>query len=446
MEIAEAYELINTCGLKTKAGYYNGSAMNESWFRKNGLDALYDLIMKETENFEGKLSQKLWAFENLPIPNCIECGKPAKKYDGANKWSDYCSAQCSRKSPNRAKKISATQLSRDSTESNEKRKKTMLEKYGYETNSQRPEIKPILSEKFSKAVIEPVEFDCSEYNKSLVEIQIKDFIQSFGFSVTSPTDKLSGKQEIDIFVEAKNLAIEVDGLYYHSYNQFESKDQKYRHLSKSIVASENGIDLVHITDSQWKNHRGIVESMIKSKLGLNKRIYARQCRIVELDVDSARDFIEATHLQGYAGSTFRYGLMNGDDLVACITFGKPRYDKTRDWELIRFSSALGITVVGGFSKLIKHFRKNHSGSIISYANRMHSNGNVYLRNGFTLIRETSPGYFWTDGDSVFSRTQFSKGLLHRKLKVFDDTLSEAENMFANKYRRFWDCGNLVFVI
>lgn len=490
MNLEEAYKLINTCGIKNSLGRYNSRALNEQWFIKNNLNDLWDFIHKETELFKGSIGERLWIFENLPIRFCVECGNVAKRYDNADHWSDFCSAKCAQSSPIRLKKSSLTKLNQDHTKINAKRKATMKEKYGVETNSQRPEVRKIISEKLSKSQLNRVAYDklndydwlyneyitldksasqiandigCDYtsilararsygwkikqvYNKSLVENQITEFIEQFGFKVSSPTNKLSGKQEIDIYVEDLKIGIEIDGLYYHSYNKFETYEQKNRHLSKTLKAKENGIQLIHFTDYQWNNKQEIVKSMIKSKLGLNHKIYARNCSIVELSVKEAKEFLNSNHLQGYVGSQIRYGLEFNGNIVCCFTAGKPRYDKSFNWELLRFSSKNGITVTGGFSKLMKHFRDNNEGSIISYANRMHSNGNVYIKNGFTLVRETSPGYFWTDGNNEYSRTSFSKKLLSSKLKNFDPNKSEAENMFSNGYRRFWDCGNLVFSI
>jgi len=39
--------------------------------------------------------------------------------------------------------------------------------------------------------------------------------------------------------------------------------------------------------------------------------------------------------------------------------------------------------------------------------------------------------------------QSQKSRLSRWLLNFDPGLSESQNMFANRYRRYWDCGNWV---
>lgn len=421
-------------------------------------------------------------------PKCVVCNQPVTFSDGM--ISEVCSQACSLKNPNRAAKISSSKQLIDHNKANIKRKVTMLEKYGCETNSQRVEIKEIIREKASKRQLNNVayqklndinwleqeyqvkkrsaleislELNCDYstvlnkvrmngwevrqvYNTSIAQKQLEEFIQSLGFITSSPTNLLNGKQEIDIYIKERRFGIELDGLLYHSYNTFETKQQKYYHYNKTFTAKQNNIDLIHITDQQWNEQQDIVKSIIKSKLGLLKKIFARKCIIKEVSVKEAKTFFNDNHIQGYVGSKYRYGLYYNEELLSCISFGIPRYDKNYDWELLRFCTKINHQVLGGFSKLLKHFRNNVSGSIITYADCMRGYGNVYEKNGFTLSRFSPIGYFWTDGNKVFSRTQYTKGKLKNKVLIYDSSKSEAENMFNNKFRRFWDCGKLVFIL
>lgn len=67
-----------------------------------------------------------------------------------------------------------------------------------------------------------------------------------------------------------------------------------------------------------------------------------------------------------------------------------------------------------------------------------------ISTGFNFVRETGPGYFWTDGNTVYSRYRCQKKNLSKWLSSFNSDLSEAENLFRAGYRRYWTCGNLVF--
>ena len=68
--------------------------------------------------------------------------------------------------------------------------------------------------------------------------------------------------------------------------------------------------------------------------------------------------------------------------------------------------------------------------------------------GFEYIKNTSPNYFYTTGNKflpLYSRQQFQKHKLEKKLEDFNHNLSEAQNMFNNGFRRIWDAGHIKLI-
>ena len=187
--------------------------------------------------------------------------------------------------------------------------------------------------------------------------------------------------------------------------------------------------------------------MIKSRLGLNNKIFARKCIIKELKSSECRDFLNENHLQGFCQAKINVGLFYEDELVSVMTFSKPRFNKKYEYELIRFASKRNYTVIGGASKLWKYFVNEYSPkSVITYANRRFSNGDLYYKLGFNLLEIVYPNYFYfKEGDlKLYSRVKFQKHKLKDVLDTFDENLTETENMFNNNYKRIFDCGNLKF--
>lgn len=278
------------------------------------------------------------------------------------------------------------------------------------------------------------------------ENEVLDFVQSV-------TDKkiIHGDRtvlyplELDIYIPELSIAIECDGLYWHSEKC--GKDSTY-HLSKTEQCNNKGIRLIHIFEDEWKFCSKIVEDRIRSILGIGQeRIFARNCDVIEIDKELCNDFLEENHLQGGDGSSIRYGLFCNDELVSVMTFGKPRFNKNYDWELIRFASRCGCNVIGGASKLLSYFRKQHSGSIVSYADRRYSDGNLYEKIGFKLNGVSEPNYWYVKGEEKLSRYQCQKHKLPALLgDGFDENLSETENMVLNGWMKVFDCGNLVYVL
>ena len=151
-------------------------------------------------------------------------------------------------------------------------------------------------------------------------------------------------------------------------------------------------------------------------------------------------------MQGDCKASVNIGLFYNNELVSVMSFGKPRFNKKYEWELLRFASSKSIT--GGSFKLLKYFeRKWNPKSLLSYADRKWSSSlsNVYQRLGFNKVGETEPGYFYAKGKTVLSRFDTQKKKLKNILgdRFFED-LSESDNMSINGYLKLFDCGNLVF--
>jgi len=66
-----------------------------------------------------------------------------------------------------------------------------------------------------------------------------------------------------------------------------------------------------------------------------------------------------------------------------MTFGKPRYNRKYEYELLRYCSS--YTVIGGAEKLFSYFLNTYTPkSIISYCDLSKFTGRVYNRLGFIL--------------------------------------------------------------
>jgi hypothetical protein len=146
------------------------------------------------------------------------------------------------------------------------------------------------------------------------------------------------------------------------------------------------------------------------------------------------------------------GLFYNEELVQLISLSKPRYNKNYEYELIRSCTKLNTLVLGGFNKLLSYFVKTYnSKSIITYTDVRYFNGNSYKNAGFNFCYLSKPNYFYfrnrkSEIYNLLSRSIFQKHKLKDKLSIFDESLSEYQNMSNNSYLRIFDAGNLVFVL
>lgn len=283
---------------------------------------------------------------------------------------------------------------------------------------------------------------------SLLEHEIFDFLKANDIHFIQNDRKKIHPLEIDAYIPNNEIGIEVDGLYWHSTGFGKSKSY---HLEKTKLCEEKGIQLIHIFENEWNFKQDIVKSRLKNILGIyDHKAYARQCEIRPIDSFISREFQENNHIQGAVNASVNLGLYFNNELISLMTFGKTRFNKKYEWELLRFCNKLGWHVPGAATKLLKYFERNYSPkSIISYADRRWSStvhGNVYEKMGFKLDHISKPDYwYYNDLEILESRIKYQKHKLPKLLKNFDPSKTEVQNMLDNGYNQIFDCGNLVYV-
>lgn len=289
--------------------------------------------------------------------------------------------------------------------------------------------------------------NCYPYSESKPEQDIVDFFKEISpkLDIRQHDRSLLKPLEVDIYVPSKKLAVEFDGLYWHSDDVL--KDKNY-HLRKTEECEKQDVHLIHVFENEWLYKKDIVKSRLKNLLGIyDKIIYARSCKIKEVSSKESKIFQEENHLQGAINSKLSLGLYFDGILASLMTFGRCRFDKRHEWELLRFCNRLGFHVPGAAGKFLKYFERNYAPkSLVSYADRRWSTGKLYEALGFKLHHASRPDYWYFNcyDFNLKSRMQFQKHKLKDILENFDESLTEAQNMENNKYHRIFDCGNLVF--
>lgn len=282
------------------------------------------------------------------------------------------------------------------------------------------------------------------YSSSIYEKEIIEFLKNiYAGKIITNNRTIIKPLELDIVIPDKYLAIEFDGLYWHST---ELDTDKNYHLTKTNKCNEKNIQLIHVFENEWILKKDIIKSRIKNLLGIyDSTIFARKCQIKNVSISESKAFQEVNHLQGAVNAKVHLGLYFNDELVSLMTFGKCRFDKKHEWEMLRFCSKLGFHVVGGAGKLLKQFELMYKPkSIVSYADRRWSNGKLYKALNFSLEHISPPNYWYWKNLKLESRVKYQKHKLKNILSIYNENLSEVENMKLNGYKRIFDCGNLVF--
>jgi len=282
--------------------------------------------------------------------------------------------------------------------------------------------------------------------RTTFELNICNFLKNNNI-IYIPNDRKTINGELDIYIPNYNLAIEINGLHWHS-EYYINNDY---HLNKTKECAEKNIQLLHFFEDELLEKYDIIESMISNRLDLIKnKIFARKCLLKEIDSKTCSNFLDNNHIQGNINSKIRIGLFYNNELVSVMTFGHLRNilgnkksKNENEYEMLRFCNEINTQVIGGASKLYMYFKKTYKpNSVISFANKRYSQGKLYKKLGFNYVSDTIPNYWYVVGKKRIHRFLFRKDILIKD--GYDEKKSEHQIMSERKIPRIYDCGNIKF--
>lgn len=283
----------------------------------------------------------------------------------------------------------------------------------------------------------------SSVSVSQAQKDIAAFVESFynGPLLVNDRSLLKGK-EVDIFLPDLNVAIEYNGVYWHSA----SRVGKNYHADKTKACQKEGVRLLHIWSDDWTFRKEIVKRHIKAVLQLSseRKVYARKCQVKEITTQVAKTFLEENHIQGYSPSTHKFGLFEEDALVAVATFRSDSSDR-ENYVLTRYATK--HQVLGGHSKLVTFFERHFSyRELVTFADLSFSDGNLYARTGWKQA-----GFLYPDYSYVVNKKREHKfGYRLKRFRedsnlLFEEGCTESELAALNSIEKIYDCGKLRFV-
>ena len=278
-----------------------------------------------------------------------------------------------------------------------------------------------------------------------IELLIRDILDKYNIEYQTNIRSIILPKELDIYIPSKRIAIECNGIYWHS-----KKEPSY-HQNKFIECQQKGVQLLTLWEDWIRNKPEIVESIIKSKLGIIKnKVGARKCEVKLVESSVCREFLNKNHIQGFSPSAIKLGLYYNNELVSVMTFSKSRVGigKNEDgYELVRFCNKLNTNIIGAASKLLNYFIKQYQPKqIVSYSSNDISNGNLYKVLGFTKENKASTAYWYINQIDFqrYHRFNFRKAKL-KEMGYDTENLTESQIMSELPYWKIYDSGTIRWI-
>lgn len=307
----------------------------------------------------------------------------------------------------------------------------------------------------------------------MTELEIQKLFPEFSVAHWHP-EWLGGK-ELDLYAPEYNLALEYDGVKWHSgVTKADRRKYAAKHIEKTDLCEKHGIQLIHLFETEWLDSRDCVIDKLSAIFHRPmERYMARKCYTEVVDSGSAgftktRDeimaFLNRNHIQG-AGTAGTCRVMLRDKAtgelraVCCFQNRHGRSKATEEeWDLCRYATALGTTVAGGITKCISAFKGAHPECkvLTSLADRRWTSTlrSAYSSSGFEWDGETAHAdYFYVvkrDGrPRLVNKSNYQLKFIDRE---FPETFVEgADNTEWARMERagipyIYDCGKLKYVM
>lgn len=274
------------------------------------------------------------------------------------------------------------------------------------------------------------------------EKELLSFVKDLDSSALGSYRKLAGVSEVDIFVPSSNIAVEFNGLYWHS----EAKKSKDYHYKKWLACKEQGVQLLQIWEDEWRDRSAVIESLLAHKLGKSteQRVYARNTLIKEVLTQDATTFLEQNHIQGSVGGSIRVGLFHNEELVALGLF---RRRSDHAVELVRYATS--CHVVGGQGKILKHLKKTYPQykKVVTFADHCVSDGGLYEKLGFVNDGLVPPDYKYLVNGRLEHKFNYRiKRFKDDPALHYEEGLSERQLAKLNGLLRVYDAGKTRYVL
>lgn len=251
-----------------------------------------------------------------------------------------------------------------------------------------------------------------------------------------------GKYSYDFKIGNNLIEINPTATHNTHFNPYgKNKINDTYHANKSNLAVRNGYHVIHVFD--WDDTDKVVR-LLKSR----ETVYARKCVVKVVDYRDTNEYLSSNHLQGTCKwQEIRLGLYYNNQLVSLMSFGKSRFNKNCEYELLRYCSH--YNVIGGAEKLFKYFVNNYRpNSIVSYCDTSKFSGKVYDTLGFKLDTINSPSCHWY---SRKEKRHITDGLLLSQGydRLFKENhgkgTSNEELILSRGYLPVYDCGQSTYI-
>lgn len=215
-------------------------------------------------------------------------------------------------------------------------------------------------------------------------------------------------RELDIHIEQCKVAIETNGLYFHSEKKI---SDSFYHIKKTDMCTERGIKLIQIFADEIYYKKQLCLAKIKNILNINKKLELSQLSLQYINDCSA--FLNKYTFEGEVLSDTKLGIFYKNRLIGVITF--------KNQQIVQFAFINLFDLNPILPDLCKTYMNDFNLKRLVYNVDIRWNPDQNLV-GFEFLQRLNPSIWYTK-----------------------DYLKRTRDFHEN-YERLWDCGHNQFLI
>lgn len=278
---------------------------------------------------------------------------------------------------------------------------------------------------------------------SRMETEVSDYLKHLlGEDAVKTSDRsLISPYELDMVVPGMRIAVEFNGVYWHTEDYGKSK---WYHYDKWKRCQEQGYQLIQIWEDTWMQHPEAVKAMLAAKVGADtrERVFARKTTVVTVTTQEAQDFLNFHHIQGWTRASTYLGLRDQTGTLVAVC----AFKKVKDVVVLE-RYATSAHVVGGQSKLLAAYDREHEyAQMVTFADREVSDGGLYEATGWRSDGILNPDYRYAVKGTRVHKFNYRLARFKADTELeFKEGLSERELAALNHLPRVWDSGKVRYV-
>lgn len=221
-------------------------------------------------------------------------------------------------------------------------------------------------------------FDFTHTGSSQVERDLFHHVTSMVEAEQGARDIIPPK-EIDIAIHEYKIAIEVNGMHWHS--EYVDANPTY-HQAKSTAAAEKGYTLYHITDREAELYTDNIKDLLSKLVSYCNEKSSNEMEVRAVSCEIASEFYCQNYYTDHKNRAKYFGLYDNDQLMAVIAYDSSVLDQ--------YCEVKGTKVNNGIHKFASHLHQTGVEEVNYLVNCNYPIQELLTSNKFVLYNELPP--------------------------------------------------------